>query len=292
MKKPPAWRTELPSHTQSHGHKIWRCPQTRSRPYVILSDQPLLIAVHWSSGRSVPCTNREPEKEVVNTADPQCVLCLIQHPQWKGYLCVFNPDNGERGIHEFTPPCIDALGAYRQLYGTLRGATITFTRKGLKENGRLSCTLHPSGIPLPQLPEALDVEKTVQEAWDAPSRNERIRTTVPRDTSGGNAELNALKAQLQKMGIMTTSGELIEPKAQEPQPPEELPAVKFKVDPAYKATPAQLAMLEANRNAAAAAAAATERVAPTKSRLDKVLKATNQAFKTNGRAKKNGAPQP
>lgn len=236
MPQKPGWTTKLPPDTLAPKHKILRCPPVRLRPHIVLSEEILFTGIHWVSRRSVQCQG---EKD--------CEHCKKQKPTWKGYLAVWLPESNQRYCLELTPPCFDTCGAYRQLYGTLRGAQIVLLRRGTKENGRMTAELQPSGLPAPSLPEPIDVEETMRQAWDSPNKSDRKAMQTVRAESGGNEALNTLVAELQRRGLANVNGELIDqpPAVEEPKVNGTNP--RFKIQKTYEATPEQLAMLEANR---------------------------------------------
>lgn len=215
------WTHGIPTETGICGHKILRCPPIRMRPFVIISDNVKAVGIHWISRRSIPCSGIEQcencKATQTETGKPktcpnceQCPHCLKQKPTWKGYLGVWNPENGARSVLEITPPTFESTGAYRKLYTTLRGATITLTRKGSDKNGRLMAELNPSGIAPAQLPDDIDVIATMEEAWAQPNKSERRQTTEPRDEIGGRSAAEETLKRLQKAGLIDEHGQQID----------------------------------------------------------------------------------
>jgi hypothetical protein len=181
------WNSNLSDFPSKNRHKLIRCPAVRLRPYVILSDKVQIARIHWASRRSIPCPGED-----------SCELCQKQHPTPKGYLAVWNPETNEQAVLEVTPPTFDAIGAFRTLYNTLRGATIALTRSGTKDNGRMSANLQPSGIPPSQLPQAIDVTETMEELWAQPNKGERHRMEAPRDEIGGHKAVEELQQKIKE----------------------------------------------------------------------------------------------
>lgn len=236
MSQTQGWTTETPKEALAAKHKILRCPPVRLRPHIVLSHEILYTGIHWVSRRSIQCQG-----------EATCEHCKKQKPTWKGYLSVWLPESNVRYCLEITPPCFEPCGAYKQLYGTLRGSQITLTRRGVKENGRMSAELQPSGLPEPSLPQPIDVEETMRQAWDSPNKSDRQPMQVPRDTAGGDAALNKLIAELQRRGLADTNGQLIEQPIVDAAPKTNGIHPRFKLSKTYEATPEQKAMLAANK---------------------------------------------
>lgn len=292
MTRKQGWTDQLPKHAPKPRPDILRCPPKRLYPIVVLSENVAVVGIHWLNGRSVKCLGKPTKEEEEAAGLEPCAECQKQRPTYKGYVSVWNPETNQRFCLEMTPPCFATTGAYHSLYKTLRGAWIQLTRAGDKLNGKMSASLYPSQIPEANLPQADDVEERMEDAWQAPSHSERTKMKAPRDTNGGDAELNALKAKLQKMGFMTTNGELVTPTASPIEPKEELPKVKFKVPKTFTATDEQKEMLAANRANAVAGLTPDEQAAAARARFEDRLGKKKKNAAPAGAEKKNGAEHP
>lgn len=236
MASAPAWSTTQPPKVRSCKHKILRCPPVRLRPFVITSDEVLYVGIHWMNGRSKPCPG-----------ETDCPECKKQYPTYKGYLSVWNPETNESYCLEITPPCFGTCAAYRQLYSTLRGGTMSLSRKGTKDNGRLSAAIVPSGIPPTQLPDPIDVQATMVEAWDSPDRKSTPPMKPPPDTLANETEARELVARLKRDGYIDADGNPTGKTSSTDAFEKAVTNERFKLSKTYEATDDQKAMLERNR---------------------------------------------
>lgn len=236
--KDGTWTTTPPARTAGTRNKILRCPAVRLRPLVITSHEVLYVGIHWVGGRSKPCPGEK-----------TCPHCREQYPTYKGYLAVWNPETNEQFCLEITPPCFGTCVTYQHLYTTLKGGTISLTRAGSKANGRMSASIVPSNIPPTQIPEPIDVQACMHEAWASPNKGEKIKMNPPPDTLAGETEARQLIQRLKDQGFLDEHGQPTEKTKDTVDVKEAIKNERWKLSKTYKATQEQLAMLEANRRA-------------------------------------------
>ncbi len=253
------WRDHVPPKTGYIAYKILRCPAVRLRPLVIIGDNVRYRGIHWAGGRSKPCEgttackdcehlNKQREQAEYCGACETCAHCRKQLPTYKGYLAVCNPDTGEKYVLEVTPPTFETFAAYKRLYGTLRGATVTLKRAGIKPNGRMTAEIQPSGIPATQLPETFPVEPVMDEMWAMPNNPKNKGMSEVRDDMAGKSAAEQLLDELFKKGLINSKGEIIPTTAGTPPTPQtQLPhetQAKPEHQPKPDRTPEQQARLD------------------------------------------------
>lgn len=127
---------------------------------------------HWFGGRTVPCH------------DGECKACNESvERRWKGWLAIYNPDTRGICILEITPKTVPPIDEYFRAHRTLRGAQITASRIGKKDNGKVVATLCSGPIHNDDLPTCPQVEKVLLKMWGveaplAPS----VALQIPRST--------------------------------------------------------------------------------------------------------------
>jgi len=217
-------------------NKILRCPAVRLKPLVITSTEVLYVGVHWVGGRSKPCPGEK-----------TCPQCKEQYPTYKGYLSCWNPETNEQFCVEITPPCFGTCVTYAKLYSTVRGATLALTRAGTKANGRMSASLTPSGIPTTQIPDPIDVQACMSEAWASPNKGEGPKLKPPPETLAGEQSALEFIAKLKKEGFLDENGVPTGKTTAKEEFKAAVQDARFTLPKIYETTDEQRAMLAANR---------------------------------------------
>lgn len=142
---------------------------------MILSEDTVGAYTHFWGGRTRLCLK--------NDCEP-CSKGRV--PRWRGYVAVVSSKSGKFGILELTPMCVPDIERFMKERPTLRGAIITLSRKGKKENGQLECVLEWSPGNGTNLPPCPDVLRHLRRIWrlthePLPTEHQLDARTVLRD---------------------------------------------------------------------------------------------------------------
>jgi len=138
-------------------YRIIRTPEKGPLNAIVLGHRHFGYYTHHIAKRTRPHATKD------------CDGCRLELPmRWYGFLGVQSTRGSEIGVLEFTPPCIDAINAYYDLHGTLRGARLQVSRLGGQKNGRVRMSLAKSTVPDSMLPPEPDVVSFLARIWDSP----------------------------------------------------------------------------------------------------------------------------
>lgn len=159
------WQDEPTPVAAGSRPDLIRCGPGSLPPLICLCRRHVGSELHYWQGRSFPHLKQD------------CPACAAKNvATWKGYIGVWNPATRLCGVLEFTLGCVSALDAWFMARGTLRAATLSVKRAGLKANGKLSITVSPSQWGCDQLPEEPDVKHQLSIMWGSKRLDEFIRT--------------------------------------------------------------------------------------------------------------------
>lgn len=145
---------DCPEDEDGLQYEIRRVGTGRSVKGIILSDTLICRLTHFWGNRTVP------------HHEYGCEPCHQNvEGRWKGWVAVFNPTTEAIVILEITAKGCKPLRTWRKEVGTLRGAEITATRIGKKENGRVFCSLARGPVASNLLPPAPDVQLCLLKLW-------------------------------------------------------------------------------------------------------------------------------
>lgn len=172
MKNDIDWSDAPPTKSKAQAADLRRCPPGGFPPVIVLSEWIIGNEMHWYNGRSFPHLKSD------------CPACLAKRSKvWKGYLGCLDPKTRKVFILEITPNCIDPAAAYKECYGSLRGAGIKLDRSATKINGRVTasfCAANLGGLDLPRCP---DVRSILQHMWQTDHRKDDSAPQNPRAVS-------------------------------------------------------------------------------------------------------------
>ncbi len=156
---------------------LLRAHATKTIKACVISDDVIGTDTHFWKGRTVKCFGE------------LCEPCSDgRKPRWYGYLGVIVAVDRPPLIFEFPDGAFDAVDAYRQKWGTLRGSKITAERSPHRANGKVILTLTPAKINIAELPEEFNVEERLHRIWDL-KYEPKAHYTISQTTRDGIEEM-------------------------------------------------------------------------------------------------------
>lgn len=144
--------------------KILRAKKNGTPACLIVSNDCTGCYVHYWAGRTRPCKREN------------CTICdQGQMPRWRGYIAVLTPSPSRGRLLEITASVVGDVDRWIKENGTIRGATISLSRKGNVANGELACKIgRPAGftVDLPTEPDIRGILGRVWKLTHAPTRAE------------------------------------------------------------------------------------------------------------------------
>lgn len=125
---------------------------------IITCDDLIGCPTHYYKGRTQPCSA------------PDCEACREQVPwRWHGYVSALNTVTHEHFIFEMTAQATDALVAYREQHGTLRGCVFEARRLHARQNARVILRCTPADLQKISLPKPPKLEHALSILWNLPA---------------------------------------------------------------------------------------------------------------------------
>jgi len=211
MKTEIEWSDSPPTQTDMKSADLRRCPPGGLPPAIILCDWLTGNELHWWNGRSFPHLSND------------CPACAAKRAKvWKGYIAALDVKTRKVFILEITPNCTEPLSAYKQTFGSLRGAQIKLDRSATKINGRVTATVTPANLGGLELPQPPDVRSILRHMWqtdhrpqDNPAQTPRPVTEPPQNTEEVIAKRQRVTSNLpmeviERLGMpITDAGEAL-----------------------------------------------------------------------------------
>lgn len=153
-----------PQETSGYNFDIVRCPASGKLRAAITSETLVGCPTHFFRGHTVPCSGAD------------CSACAEGLPwRWHGYVTIFTSATHFHQLLELTAPPAEALAAYRQTHGTLRGCEIILNRTSPRPNGRVRIQTKPLDLTQMSLPSPPDLRLILATMWNLPDLAQEIR---------------------------------------------------------------------------------------------------------------------
>lgn len=153
----PQFDSTPPSDLGRSGYRLIRTPAAHPLIGHIISDNLVGCRTHFSNQRTTPCEA------------PNCDCCDNGIAwRWHGYVLLLLDATQEVVIFECTARSSESIAAYKQRYGTTRGAHMKASRVNARHNGRVLLQCKPADLQKITLPNAPSVEKLLCHIWNIP----------------------------------------------------------------------------------------------------------------------------
>lgn len=153
----PQWTDRVPDTENRHAYDLKRTPPDSPLSAIVLSHDLLGCYTHYYGGHTVPCEA------------PNCPACDDNMPsRWHAYVAAWNPKDHSIFIFETTLKAAQALEAYRDTYGTLRGCFFCASRPKRRRNARVEIQTRPADLTKHNLPEPIDLKRALAVIWQLP----------------------------------------------------------------------------------------------------------------------------
>ena len=159
--------------TEPHGpaFPLRRTPTTKPMVAIITCDDLIGCPTHYFKGRTQPCSA------------PDCEACREQVSwRWHGYVSALNTASHEHFIFEMTAQATDALVAYREQHGTLRGCLFEARRLHARQNARVILRCKPADLQQTSLPKPPNLEHALSIIWNLPAPEIDLTSKPRRET--------------------------------------------------------------------------------------------------------------
>jgi len=142
---------------------VWlHVPPSSSMPVTILCERPTSYRAHYCDSNMHPCRGFQ-----------SCELCARGiGAQRRTVLCVYDLRLRALGLLELGDLPSQALRAYSEAKGMLRGLTIALSREGQRPRGRILVLAPDTNHPTPPdpLPQSIDVAAALKATWARTAR--------------------------------------------------------------------------------------------------------------------------
>lgn len=144
-----------PKDPRGNSLELKRCPTMRPFQGIILSDGLIGTNTHYYKGRTIPCDSEG------------CPACGDGLPwRWHCWVPLFSPSTQVSVLFEMTARCAETCQAYRETYGSLRGAWMKAQRANSSPNSKVHLSLTPADLREIKLPECPDVLGALSIIWN------------------------------------------------------------------------------------------------------------------------------
>ena len=144
-----------PPDPRGHALTLTRCPHMKHLAGIILSDNLLGTRTHYYHGRTVPCEHSN------------CPACDDGVSwRWHAWLPLWSASTEQTVLFEMTARATEVLVAYREKYGTLRGASMRAQRANSSPNSKVIIQVQPADLRHIELPPEPDILGALSIIWN------------------------------------------------------------------------------------------------------------------------------
>jgi hypothetical protein len=148
-----------------------RCPPRGGLRGLLTCERSIGTYTHYFGGKTVPC------------GDSLCAACDAQcAKRWHSYVSLYTPAPEKHVICEITLAAAEELWAFEDQNESIREAHLTLSRRGDRDNGRVSTAFSWAHKGKLRLPYAPDLEQQLRVIWGLELR-EKLANTTPADVA-------------------------------------------------------------------------------------------------------------